>query len=450
MKSKVLIIEDNAIWQQKYKKWLGPDYLYAFATHPQEARELVSAFLPDIVIQDLGLPQIDQGLRVLDHIVNTALDAKVIVITSSQDHQHALEAQRRGAYSYFFKGENIEDELPLLVKRAMRMLRLERENQELRHKLQSSLHFDNIISVSKQMQNILRLIEQTRKTREPVLITGESGVGKEVIARHIHLRSFGAERPFITLNAATLPENLLENELFGHEKGAFTGATDLKQGLFELAENGTLFLDEIGELPIQTQAKLLRVLQEKTFYRLGGQKEIKANFRLVAATNRNLLDEIASNRFREDLYYRLNVIPIHIPPLRERPDDIPALINFFIERYSENYNLKKRPKIDPALIGYLSRINWKGNIRELENTLTRMLVMNQDKLTIQDIPPDIQEREDSIIKHALEHKYTLEEMTRMYVHAVYEHVNHNKKEACRFLNINYRTLTARLDKKNRG
>jgi len=446
MKNKILIIEDNAIWQQKYKKWLGAEYSYAFAANTEDACLRMEQFIPDLVIQDLGLPHIDQGLQLLNQIVSSTNDVKVIVITSSQDHQHALEAQRRGAYSYFFKGENIEEELPLLVRGALRMQKLERENKELRHKLDASLQFENIIAVSKQMQNILRLIEKTRATREPVLITGESGVGKEVLARHIHQRSMPAQAPFITLNAATLPENLLENELFGHEKGAFTGATDLKHGLFELAENGTLFLDEIGELPIQTQAKLLRVLQEKTFYRLGGQTEIRANFRLIAATNRVLTEAIEQKLFREDLYYRLNVIPIHIPPLRERPDDIPALINFFVERYAENYNLKKIPKIDPAVIAYLSRVDWKGNIRELENTLTRMLVINSEHLTLKDIPSDIEERENSLLRHALEHGYTLEEMTRMYIHAVYEHVNRNKKEACKFLNINYRTLTARLDK----
>jgi DNA-binding NtrC family response regulator len=443
-KDKILVIEDNAIWQQKYKKWLGLDYLYAFTSNIEEAKSIFNTFLPDIVVQDLGLPEIETGLKMLDYIVSQGTDAKVIVITSSQDHQHALEAQKRGAYSYFFKSENIQDELPLLVKRAIRMQTLERDNRILRDQLTAKLQFDNVIAVSKQMQNILMLIEQTKKTKEPVLITGESGVGKEIIAKHIHARSVANNKPFIAINSAAIPENLLENELFGHEQGAFTGAKDLKKGQFELAEGGTLFLDEIGEIPLSVQAKLLRVLQEKKFYRLGGSTEIKANFRLIAATNKSLPDQILKNEFREDLFYRLNVIPVHIPPLRERPDDIPALISFFVTKYCQSYNLKNRPKVDNALVTYLSKLEWKGNIRELENTLIRMLVVNQKALGLKDLPPDIQEQGNSILQESLQNRHTLDEMTKMYAHLVYEHLNKNKKETCKFLNINYRTLVSRL------
>lgn len=445
-KSKVLIIEDNTIWQQRYLKWLGPDYLYAFATTTEEAEQLFTEFQPDIILQDLGLPQIEQGLIVLDFLISKGSDAKIIVITASQDHQNALEAQKRGAYSYFYKNENIQDELPLLVKRATRMQSLERENSRLKNQLTANLQFDQIIAVSKQLQNILRLIEHTKATKEPVLLTGESGVGKEVIARHIHSRSMPPNSPFIAINAAALPENLLENELYGHEKGAFTGANDFKQGQFELAENGTLFLDEIGDLPIAMQAKLLRVLQEKCFYRLGGTKEIQANFRLIAATNRILQDEITKKNFREDLFYRLNVIPIHIPPLRERPDDIPALVTFFIKKYCNSYGHRILPKVDPALVAYFSKLDWKGNIRELESTLTRMLVINPSRLSLEDVPKDIQEKENLLLKDALQGKWTLEEFTRMYAHLVYIHLGKNKKETCKFLNINYRTLNARLIK----
>lgn len=441
---KILIIEDNAIWQQKFRKCLGEAYAFSFAANVEEAKKSFNSFLPDIVVQDLGLPKVEFGLNILDYIVSQGTDAKVIVITSSQDHQHALEAQKRGAYSYFFKSENIQDELPLMVKRAILMQTLERDNRNLRDKLTSNLQFDDIIAVSKQMQNILKLIERTQKTREPVLISGESGVGKEIIARHIHNRSTGPNKPFIAINSAAVPENLLENELFGHEKGAFTGAQDLKHGHFELAEGGTLFLDEIGELPLSIQAKLLRVIQEKKFYRLGGTKEISANFRLIAATNRNLSDEIVNKNFRDDLYYRLNVIPIQIPPLRERPDDIPALINHFVMKYCKTYNFNSTPTLEPALIAYLSKLEWKGNIRELENTLKRMLVINHKNLTLQDVPKDIQEQGDPILKNALQNKYTLDKFTKMYAHMVYEHLNHNKKETCEFLNINYRTLVSRL------
>jgi len=442
---KILVVEDNVIWQQRYCKWLGKDYSYEIASNVEEAKKMFNSFLPDIVVQDLGIPEISQGLDILDFIVKQGTDAKVIIITSSQDHQHALEAQKRGAYSYFFKSENIEDELPLTVKRAIRMQNLERDNRRLRDQLSANLKFDGIIAVSKQMQNILLLIEQTKKIREPILITGESGTGKEVIAKHIHMRSLGTQKPFIAINSAALPENLLENELFGHEKGAFTGAQDLKRGLFEMAEGGTLFLDEIGELPLSIQAKLLRVLQEKKFFHLGGTKELNADFRLIAATNKNLAEQISAKTFRQDLFYRLNVIPVQIPPLRERPDDIPALIDHFVKKYCQTYNINTNAKLDSALIAYLLKLDWEGNVRELENTLKRMLVVNHENLTIDDIPKDIQEQSNPILQNALANKYSMDEFTRMYAHLVYERLNRSKKDTCDFLKINYRTLMSRLN-----
>ena len=442
---KILIIEDNLVWQKSFSKWLGRNYIFEFAADVQKAKQTFVRFLPDIVLLDLGLPKIEQGLEVLDFIVSQGTDAQVIVITSSRDHQNALDAQKRGASSYFFKSENIKDELPLSVKRALRMQSLQRENRSLRKKLTDTLSFEGIIAVSKQMQNILRLVEQISNTSEPVLITGESGVGKEVIARHIHARSKIADKPFIALNSAALPENLLENELFGHEKGAFTGADDVKKGQFELLKGGTLFLDEIGELPLTIQAKLLRVLQEKKFYRLGGTKEIKADFRLITATNRQLGEEVKKRKFREDLFYRLNVIPVRIPPLRERPDDIPAQINYFTEKYCRENKLPL-PHFEASLIAYLSRLQWKGNSRQLENMLIRMLVLNHQTLTLKDIPEEIQEQENPILQNALNSALTLDEMIHLYVNLVYEHTKRNKKASCEYLNINYRTLMNRLKK----
>lgn len=440
---KVLIIEDNLVWQKSYQKWIGTDYIFEFAAEVEKAKQVFIRFLPDIVLLDLGLPKIDQGLKVLDFIISQGTDAQVIIITASKDHQNALEAQKRGASSYFFKSENIKDELPLSVKRALRMQSLERENQNLRKKLTRTLSFDGIIAVSRQMQNILNLVEQIHNTNESVLLTGESGVGKEVIAHHIHARSVLSNKPFVAINSAALPENLLENELFGHEKGAYTGAHDQKKGQLELVDGGTLFLDEIGELPIPLQAKLLRVLQEKKYYRLGGTKELKADFRLICATNKNLDEEVANKNFREDLYYRLNVIPIHIPPLRERPDDIPAFINYFTARYCEQ-NKMSVPRLEPNLIAYLSRLQWNGNIRQLENLLVRLLVLKQKTLTLKDLPNDILTRENSLLQEALQKKLSLEEMIGLYINLVYEHTDKNKKAACDFLGINYRTLSSRL------
>ena len=442
-KNKILIVEDNLVWREKYKKWLGDTYVYVDSADAINAASTFDAQIPDLVILDLGLPEIEQGLELLDNIIAKSTDVEVIVITSSKDHKHALEAQKRGANSYFFKGENIKDELPFLVGRALKMQALQRENRKLRQKLDRVFNFENIIAISKPMYNILALIEKIRFSVESVLITGESGVGKEVIARHIHFRSKRQKNAFIAINCAAMPENLLENELFGHEKGAFTGATDLKKGKIEIASGGTLFLDEIGDMPLPLQAKLLRVLQEKNFYRLGGSTEIKINFRLITATNKELSEEVKVKNFREDLYYRLNVIPIHIPPLRERPDDIPALIDHIIQKYCTDNHIPV-PRVDGNLISHLSRLNWDGNIRQLENTLKRMLVLNQKSLTLTDLPGELSKTGNSLLEDAfLQHK-TLDDLSRQYVQLVLNHYNGNKKEACQFLNINYRTLQRKL------
>jgi DNA-binding NtrC family response regulator len=442
-KNKILIVEDSLVWREKYKKWLGDGYEYVDSADAINAAKTFDSHIPDLVILDLGLPEIDQGLELLDNIMMKSTDVAVIVITSSKDHQHALEAQQKGANSYFFKGENIKDELPFLVSRALRMQSLQRENKKLRQKLDRVFSFDDIIAISKPMHNILALVEKIRGSTESVLITGESGVGKEVIANHIHKRSKRNKGPFIAINCAAMPENLLENELFGHEKGAFTGATDLKLGKIELASGGTLFLDEIGDIPVSLQAKLLRILQEKKFYRLGGTSEIKVNFRLIAATNKDLVAEVIAKRFREDLYYRLNVIPINIPPLRERPDDIPALIDFFTQKYCQENHLPT-PRIDGAFITYMSRCNWEGNIRQLENTLKRMLVLNSRSLTLADLPEELSKNSNSFLQEALDQRQTLEDVSKKYVQIVLDHFDGNKKEACEFLNINYRTLQNKL------
>ena len=442
-KNKILIVEDNLVWYETYKKWLGNDYDFIHASDPLKAIQVFDENFPDIVTLDLGIPDFSSGFKVLDQIISKGTDAEIIVITSSKDHQHALEAQQRGASSYFFKSENIKDELPLLVRRSLRMQALKRENIRLRQKLDKVFAFDNIVSVSKQMQNILALIEKIKNSRESVLITGESGVGKEIIARHIHARGKNLDKPFIAINCAAMPENLLENELFGHEKGAFTGATDLKKGKIELADHGTLFLDEIGDMSITIQAKLLRVLQDKKFFRLGGSHEVVARFRLIAATNKDLNQEVKNKSFREDLFYRLNVIPIKIAPLRERPDDIPALINYFTQKYSEE-NQINLPRIEPNVISFLSRLTWEGNIRQLENTLKRMLVLNNQVITMSDIPDELRHAEISFLQDALSQHKSLDDISRIYCRMVLEHLKGNKKDACNFLNINYRTLQSKI------
>jgi DNA-binding NtrC family response regulator len=369
---KILIIEDNTMWAESYRRWISEgQYDLKFAFNKTEASEFVGEFQPDLIILDLGLPQIEDGFLMLDELVKKGLDAKIIVVTSFKDYEYALEAQRRGAYSYFSKNENIEEELPFLIKQALRMLKLERENNELRSRLEDNIHYDDIIAVSQSMQKILNLIDRIKDSNEPILISGESGVGKEVIAQHIFKQSQSHKSIFVALNCAALPANLLESEMFGYEKGAFTGAVKSTRGKLELANEGWIFLDEIGDMPLELQAKLLRVLEDKRFYRLGGEKEISSDFRLICATNKFLPELIEQKRFREDLYYRINVIPIHIPPLRERPDDIPALIHLITENFCNENNLTS-PKITSRTVAFLSHMRWEGNVRELENLLKRM------------------------------------------------------------------------------
>jgi DNA-binding NtrC family response regulator len=442
---KILIIEDNELWSDSFREWIGDGYLVQTAANRLEALEVCEKFTPDLVIMDLGLPQITDGLQLLDDLIRLGMDFQVIVVTSYKEHQYALEAQRRGAYSYFSKSdENLEEELPHLVRQALKMQKLERENKELRSKLAQNIRFDDIVAVSRQMQQILATIDRLKHSVEPVLITGESGSGKEVIARHIYKQSVRLNDSFVAINCAALPPNLLESELFGYEKGAYTGAIKQTRGKIELANNGTLFLDEIGDMPLELQAKLLRILETKRFFRLGGEKEIEVNFRLISATNQPLQEMVKEGKFREDLFYRLNVIPIHLPPLRERPDDIPAMIDYFTEKFCRENDLP-RPKISNRVIAFLSHLPWEGNARELENTVKRLILTNAMYIDIEQLPPDILESTDNFLDKALANELTLEEVTRIYVKMVLEQKKGNKKEACKLLNINYRTLMSKLE-----
>lgn len=442
--NKILIIEDNVVWGESYKKWIGEEYEQKLAFNKTEALEMCKSFQPDLIILDLGLPKIKDGFDLLDELIKRGGDYQVIVVTSFKDHQYALDAQKRGAYSYFSKGENLEEELPFLIKQALKMQRLERENNQLRSRLKHSIHFDNLIAVSKQMQHILLLIENIKGSSEPVLITGESGVGKEVVARHIFNQGSRYKENFIAINCAALPANLLESELFGYEKGAFTGAVKSTRGKLELAHKGTLFLDEIGDMPLELQAKILRVLETKKFYHLGGEHEIEVDFRLIAATNQKLSENIKTGKFREDLYYRLTVIPIEIPPLRERPDDIPAMIDYFAEKFCRENELTK-PKFTNRVVAFLSHLRWEGNARELENTVKRLILTNRKQIDIKDLPPDLLEGSDNFLDRALANELTLEAVSKIYVKMVLDLKNGNKKEACKLLDINYRTLMKKLN-----
>lgn len=445
-KAKILIIEDNEVWQSAYKQWLGDQYEYYTVDGREGVQEALNHFQPELIILDLGLPQIQDGMEVLDQIIQSGIDAKVIVVTAFQDIKYALEAQRRGAYSYFQKEPELKEAFPIIIRQALTMTELEKENQRLREQLTPKRDYPGLVAVSKQMNELLNYIDRVKNSKETILITGESGVGKEVFAHYIHETSRFRHQKFLALNCASLPAQLLESELFGYEKGAFTGALKETPGKLELVNGGTLFLDEIGDMPLEIQSKFLRVLEDKTFYRLGGQKEIRVDFRLIAATNKNLGEEVEKKNFREDLFYRLNVIPVHIPPLRERPDDIPALVEYFIKKFCEE-NEMPEPRFTNRLVAFLSHLQWEGNVRELQNLVKRLILSGKNTIDIPDLPPDILSQESNFLDKALARQLTLEEVSRMYVRMVLELTEGNKKEACRILDINYRTLMSKLEEK---
>lgn len=335
----------------------------------------------DLIITDIQMPRVD-GFQLLNHVMKTHPETVVVMVTAFSTTEQAVEAMKQGAYDYITKPFK-NDEIRLIVKNALERKSLRQENLALKKELGKRDSFEQLIGKSRAMQRVYDLIEKVAPSRVNVLLTGESGTGKEVVARSIHHRSDRCDGPFVPINCGAIPENLLESELFGHEKGSFTGAIQRKEGLFEVAHGGTLFLDEIGELPAMMQVKLLRVLQDQRYRRVGGTKDIQAEVRLVCATNRNLEASVTEGSFREDLFYRINVIRLDLPPLRDRLEDIPLLVDHFVK--------KNHPDADVAISeGALRRLldySWPGNIRELENVVERCLVLGGEGTITEDSLP---------------------------------------------------------------
>ncbi len=345
----------------------------------------------DLVITDLKMPGGKGGVDLLKELKDINPEVVVIMITAYSSVDSAVEAMKAGAYDYFTKPFNI-DEIKMHVKRALRLKRLEHENILLKKDIKSRRGFGKLIGTSERMEEVYRVICSIAGTRMNVLITGESGTGKELVARAIHDESPRKDKPFVTVNCAAIPENLLESELFGHVKGSFTGATSDKPGLAEMACSGTLFLDEISEIPLILQVKLLRFIQEKTVRRVGGTKDIPVDIRVLAASNRDLEDEMKGGRFREDLYYRLNVISIHTPALRERKEDIHGLATHFVDVYSKEFD-KVISGIEPEAFLLLESYDYPGNVRELENAIERAVALeSSDVITPESLPPSINTR----------------------------------------------------------
>jgi two-component system, NtrC family, response regulator len=408
MKPKVLIVDDDEGIRTQMKWALGEDYEIYFAEDRKGALEAFKATSPAVTLLDLGLPphpnQCDEGLAALSEVLAIDTTAKVIVVSGQGEKQNALQAVGAGAYDFLCKPVEME-ELKLLLQRCIQVVELEREYRELQ-KSQRPETFENMLGTSPQMQAVFAFIRKVGGTNVPVLLLGESGTGKEMAAAAIHRRSVRKNGPFVAINCNAIPENLLESELFGHEKGAFTGAHIQRKGLLETASGGTLFLDEIGELPPAVQVKLLRFLQEQRLQRVGGRQEIQVDTRLVAATNADLKQIIGMGKFREDLYFRLAVVTIRLLPLRERGEDIVVLAREFLHRYAAAEDRSKLV-FAPDAMRALAHYSWPGNVRELQNRVKRAVIMaSGSRVTAKDL--ELQQIQDlassaTTLREAREH-----------------------------------------------
>ncbi len=386
----VLVIDDEEVLQDILTSLLQREGHTTFsAPSGEEGLALLGREEIDLVVLDLMLPGMS-GLEVLRRIRDADPDQVVVVITAYSSIEGAIDAMRQGAFHYIPKPFK-NDEVLLTVRKGLEQRRLAAENRALREQLRERFGFDRIIGKSKPMQQVFDLIRLAAPSKSNILILGESGTGKELVAKAIHHHSRRAGGPFVTVNSGSMPSDLLESNLFGHVKGAFTGAVSSKKGLFEVAEGGSIFFDEIGNIPLDTQSKLLRVIQEREFMRLGGVDVLKADVRVIAATNADLEAEVQAGRFREDLYYRLNVITIALPPLRKRSEDVPLLAHHFLARYAEE-NGKPLSDIAPAAMALLMDHPWPGNVRELENVIERAVVLSTGPvLDVELLPPSVRQ-----------------------------------------------------------
>ena len=444
--AKILIVEDEAKMRRLLELSLGDDGFETISAPDAETGlKLLASEAADLVITDLKLPGMS-GLELLQSVKQQNASVPVVVMTAFGSVETAVEAMKAGASDYVLKPFSLS-EMRMVVHKELDVSRLREENRSLREALGQKYSHPNVIAHSAKMQEVLATVERVASTNSTVLLGGESGVGKDLIARAIHEKSRRASGPFIKINSTAIPENLLESELFGYEKGAFTGATTSKPGKFELADKGTLFLDEIGDVPPATQVKLLRVLQEREFERLGGTRTIKVDVRLLAATNRDLRVALEEGTFREDLYYRLNVVPVEIPPLREHKEDIPDLVNLFLRRFASE-SRRQITGISTEAMNVLLSHHWPGNVRELQNVIERACALAAgDRIEAGDIHPDPQRRTPaSSDDRFLPEGMTLDQWEDEMIREALKRANGNKSQAARLLGLSRNALRYRLSK----
>ena len=431
----------------------APSFSVATATSAAAALDVASEVFPSLVILDMMLPD-RSGLQILKQLKEICGDAPIIIVTAYHDMETTIRAMKSGVFDYLHKPFSDPAALDLVVNRALQVRRLSRRAASVEVEA-GGFRLGDIVGSTPGMQQLIKEIGMVAASRATVLITGESGTGKELIVRVIHNYSYDENRPFVGINCSAIVDTLLESELFGHEKGAFTGATMVKQGKFEFAEDGTIFLDEIGDMSLMLQAKLLRVLQEREFEHVGGIKKIKLRARVVAATHRDLAVEVKQGRFRQDLYQRLKVITLQIPPLRERREDIPALVHHLLDRINEKVH-KRVTRVPPEVLEHLTRLPWRGNVRELENVLTRAVVLSPGEVLLSDNLPALPEADGAGVEpppslpFSLDRDQssfpTLEQAERILILRALEASHGHKGKTCEMLGISRPTLERKLQR----
>ncbi|MGA2223722.1 MAG: sigma-54 dependent transcriptional regulator [Syntrophobacteraceae bacterium] len=452
LKPRILVADDEPLTLELIVERLQAEgYEVEVVSGGHDAIEASKRSSFKVVLTDLSMPDMS-GMQVLEHFVKNSPETLVIVLTGFGTIETAVEAMRRGAYDYLSKPANL-DEIVLTLKRAIEHKDLKEENVALRSQIMEQHRIERLIGQSAPMHHLYRIVKRVAKTDSTVLITGESGTGKELIANAIHYQSTRRDMPFVPINCGAIPEELLESELFGHEKGAFTGAFKERRGRFELANKGTIFLDEIGEMSPKLQVKLLRFIQEMKFQRVGGSRTVEVDVRILAATNKDLERAVAESEFREDLFYRLNVIPIHVPPLREREGDIAILIQHFLKQHCLKKTIPQK-QMSAAAIESLVQYDWPGNVRELQNVIERLVILTDtDEIQLYDLPKRMQAVQPIEARHTdlgadgINLKETLDDLENRLILDALQRAGGVKNKAAKLLGLNRTTLIEKMKKK---